>query len=295
MWLRVVFLSVLALPRAADACAVCGCGDPTITALGTEKPYRNRLRASIELKHRSDAIGRERIDQLVLSEQRLDMQLAWAAHQRLFLLLSVPVLHRDLTYVNLAHARFFNIGDIELRAKGFVWQDRAFSPRHLLAVTAGVKFPTAPLQRGLDGKTLPVELQAGTGSFDPLAGVSYAWFFAPGMLYVSANGTYPTPGRAGFQASPSLRVTSTVQYNALPWFAPRVGVDARIDGKGKEDGRFARDSGGFIAFMSFELLFTPVRDLLIFVAARVPFIQALSGFHREGTYANLGIAYDFGP
>ena len=44
------FVFVLALgscglvPRAARACATCNCGDPTLTATGVEKPYKNRVR-----------------------------------------------------------------------------------------------------------------------------------------------------------------------------------------------------------------------------------------------------------
>lgn len=289
-------MSVLAAkPPVARACAVCGCGDPTITALGTEKPYRNRFRASIELRHRSDSVGQPTVDELQLSEQRLDLQLAYAPHERIFLLLAVPGLRREVGYVNLERQQTIGLGDIELRVKGFVWQDRSWSPKHLLAVIAGVKFPTAIVQLGRDGVPLPLELQAGTGSFDPLVGISYAWFFWPAMLYMSANGTYPTPGRFGFRASPSLRLTATIQYNVLSWLSPRLGFDARLDAQGVENGGPARDSGGFVGLMSVELLFTPVHDLLLFAAARVPIAQALAGYHREGTYASFGVAYDFGP
>lgn len=38
----------LALPRAAAACASCGCGDPTLTAMGQEKPFKNRVRLALE-------------------------------------------------------------------------------------------------------------------------------------------------------------------------------------------------------------------------------------------------------
>jgi len=290
-----VVLALGLAPAVAEACAVCGCGDPTITALGTEKPYRNRFRASLEFRYRTDNIGAPGIDELQLSEERLDVQLAWAPVERIFLLLSVPGLRREVRYVNLERHQTWGLGDIELRAKGFIWQDRAWSPRHLLALVGGIKLPTALVQNGRDGNPLPVELQAGTGSFDPLAGISYAWFAFPAMIYLSLNGTYPTRGRYDFRASPSLRFTASGQYSVLPWFAPRIGFDARLDGKGTEEGRPARDSGGFVGLVSVELLFTPVPDILFFVAARIPVIQSLSGFHREGTYLNLGLAYDFGP
>jgi hypothetical protein len=293
---RCLLAAVLLLSgRSAFACAVCGCGDPTITALGTEKPFRNRVRTSLELRHRSDTIGKAGEDALSLSEQRLDAQVAWAPHERVFLLVTVPALRREVSYVNLRREQSFGLGDVELRAKVFVWQDREKLPQHLLGASAGVKFPTAIDQRSGRGELLPIELQAGTGSFDPILGLSYAWFRFPVMIYASVNGTYPTKGRYAFRASPSLRFTAAAQYNVTSWFAPRIGIDARLDGKGEENGTLARDSGGFLGALSFEALFTPTQDLLVFVAVRVPVIQALLGFHQEGSYLSAGIAYDFSP
>lgn len=291
----VVALVIVLSARATFACAVCSCGDPTITALGTEKPYRNRVRASLELRHRSDRVGTPGLDALTLSEQRLDLQIAWAPHARIFVAANVPGLRREIGRVNLRREQSFGLGDIELRAKAFVWQDRAWSPRHLLAVNAALKFPTAIDQRDGGGTLLPLELQAGTGSFDPSVGISYAWFGFPWMVYTSLGGVYPTRGRYAFRASPSLRMTAAVQYSVTKWFAPRLGLDLRVDGVGEENGAPARDSGGFVGAMSLELLFTPRQDLLVFAAVRIPVAQALRGQHEEGSYITAGIAADFGP
>lgn len=296
------FVSVLALAaffvvgtqeRTARACATCGCGDPTLTAMGTEKPYAQRLRASLDARHRSDDIGEPDVDQIRLRETRLDGQIAWAPTDRVFLMGTVPLLQRSVRYVNGGETSTFAVGDVELRSKMFVHTDRAFSPRHLYAVTAGLKLPTAPRQRSdADGRYLPIEAQPGTGSWDPLLGLSYAFFPRPLSFYASVQGSAPLRGTSDFRASPSVRTTTTLQYQVRPWLAPRLGLDTRLDAKAYEDGRPERDSSGFIAFVSPEVLLAPADDLLVVLSLRVPVVQALAGYHHEGPVVGLGVAYD---
>jgi hypothetical protein len=278
----------------ASACATCGCGDPTLTALGFEKPYRDRIRVSIEARYRTDSIGTRDVDALSLREQRIDVQAAWAPHERIFLLVSVPFTRREVDYVNLARKVALGPGDSEFRAKFFLYQDDGATPRHLVATTLGVKAPTAPLQRNSEGLRLPMELQSGTGSVDPIIGLSYAYFPRPWSAYASTQAYFPTIGigSGGSRPSATLRATVAVQYQLTPWLAPRLAIDARIDGTALESGVVARDSGGFIGFVSPEVLVSPMTDLTLYASARIPTVKALAGEHREGTIATLGIALD---
>ncbi|WP_394822097.1 transporter [Pendulispora albinea] len=288
-----LFTVAVPMAREARACAVCGCGDPTLTAMGTEKPQTFRLRASAEWRHRTDSIGRSGMDEVRLTEDRFDAQVAVAPIDRLYLLLTVPTLRRKVSYVNAAERTRWGLGDIELRAKFFLYQDRDFVPRHLLAVVGGVKLPTAPLQRGAGGKLLPIELQPGTGSVDPIVGLSYAYFAAPISFYASVQGTYPTKGTEGFRAAASVRTTTAVQYQIVQPFALRLGIDTRTEGKSLEDGSNSRDSGGFIGFGTAEALVSPVTDFMLFASFRMPVLNALAGYHDEGPIYGAGIAYDF--
>lgn len=278
----------------ALACATCGCGDPTLTAMGTEKPFQNRLRASIDGRYRTDAIGREGVDRIRLREVRTDAQVAWAPHERVFLLATVPVLHRRIGYVNGGETSTFALGDVELRAKAFVYTDASFSPRHLYALTAGLKLPTGIRQRNeADGTYLPPEAQPGTGSWDPILGMSYAFFARPFAFYASVQGSAPLRGTGGdVRASPSARTTTALQYQATPWLAPRLGIDTRLDGRAYERGEPERDSSGFIGLLSSELLLSPGADLLVVLSVRVPVVQALAGHHDEGPILGAAVAYD---
>lgn len=281
------------LPHEASACAACGCGDPTLTTLGTEQPYAGRLRAALVAQLRTDDVGTPRVDQLRLRELRFDASLAYAPHERLFLVLSVPTLLREVEYVNLAKQSSFGLGDVELRAKGFVFRDRPLAPQHLVSLVAGVKLPTAPVQKNPDGTRQPLELQPGTGSVDPLLGASYAFSAQPYSVYASSQLTYPTGGDEGFRGSRSLRNTLSFQDQLTEAFAARVGFDTRLDGKSLEEGEESKDSGGFIGFALVEVLVSPVTDLLLSAAARVPVVNALDGEHEEGPFWSLGVAYDF--
>lgn len=286
-------LAAMLTAQRAWACSTCGCGDLTLTVMGSEKPYAGRLRAALELRHRTDAVGTPGFTEQRLSEQRLDAQLIWAPLDRLVLMVDVPALYRDVRYVNLANRSTTALGEIELRAKAFVYQNDPYVPSHLLAVIGTLKLPTAPLQRGADDTLLPIELQAGTGSFDPGAGIAYAYFADPWSFYASVTGVYATRGDQGYRASRSLRSTTALQYQLMPSLALRGGIDTRTDSTAIEDSATAADSGGFIGFATAEALISPVEDTLVYLALRVPVVNALRGNHDEGVYLSGGLAYDF--
>ncbi len=284
---------VCSLGEAAQACASCGCGDPTLTTLGTGKPFAGRLRGSLGLSYRTDAIGQARVNRVELEEERLDASIAWAPLPSWFLAVTLPVVRKQVTYVNLEQRTRLSLGDVELRNKFFVFQDRDFSPRHLVAVEAGLKLPTAPLERDTQGNLLPLEVQAGTGSFDPIGGVSYALFQLPWSGYLSATGTYPTKGIEGSRASRSLRTTLAAQYQPMNLLALRLGLDTRLDGRAREDGRPEPDSGGFIAYVSPSVLLSPLVDLILMAGVQVPVFNALDGYHDEGAVYNLAATLDW--
>ncbi len=278
--------------RAARACANCSCGDPTLTVLGTEQPFRNRIRAALEFRHRIDEVG-QGPTALRLSEQRLDAQVAWAPNRRVFLLATVPSLRREISYGGSLRRNSWGIGDAELRAKIFLFQDRALAPRHLVAAVVGVKLPTAALERDQKGDLLPIEVQTGTGSWDPLAGLSYGFFAFPWLVYASTTVAVSTTGTSGFRASRSLHSTVSVQRHILNVLAFRLSADTRFDGKAIENGARVEDSGGFVAFASPQVLISPTMDLTVSLYARLAVLNRLDGRHVEPYVVGAAVAYDF--
>lgn len=286
-------LGSVATAADAQACAVCGCGDATLTTMGGEAPYRGRMRAAIELRYREDAIGTPGRDRIDLTEGRLDASFSWAVHERLVLGATLPTLLRDVEYVNLAHETTIGLGDAEIRGKFVAFKDRAFGARHILYSTLGLKLPTGPEVEDETGQSVPMELQPGTGSLDPLVGLSYATFQGDWSGYGSAHAFFATPGWDGNRASSSLRVSASVQRQLVKAFALRLGVDTRVDARATEDGRPEEDSGGFIGFLSPEALLSPGMDVTVIGSARIPVLNALEGDHDESVILSVAVAVDF--
>jgi hypothetical protein len=293
-WLAVgAALVALAAPRSSRACASCGCGDPTLTALGSEKPFQNRLRLGASLVAQDEASGVPRLNEIALGEQRLELQGAWAPTARVFLLATLPLVRREVTYVNLAKTRVLGTSDLELRAKLFLWEDRAFSPRHLLALVTGARLPTAGWDRDEGGVARPSELQTGRGALSPLAGLAYAHFHFPWSEYASVEATSPVAHRAAFRPPATVLATTAAQWQLAAPVALRLSVDGRWDTHATEAGRVDPNTGGAVAFVSPTVLVTPVTDLVIFALARLPTVDRLSGQQRAGVILSTGIAYDF--
>ena len=279
--------------RPLSACAACGCGDPTLTAAGAEQPFAGRLRSSLELRYRTDSIGEPGVDESEIVELRADLSSSWAPLENLVFVLTMPLVYREVTDVTLAVDRSWGPGDLELRSKLFVYRDRALAPRHLLAATLGLKVPTAPFRRDADGELLPLEAQAGTGSWDLLLGPSYALFAGSFSLYTSAQVSIPLVTREELEPGASLRGTLAPQLQIVDSVAVRGAIEARADQASKESGVEDPNSGGLVVLVGGDVLVSPLVHLTFAAGARLPAVQALRGFHREGPVLNMAVNYDF--
>ncbi len=288
-----VAIAVTAGPGEARACATCQCGDPTLSVMGAAKPFDGRLRVSADALHRTDAIGEPDVSSLELQEQRLELGVSYALREWLVLSARLPLVRIDVEHYNLARDTVLHVADLELRGKVYVWQDRNWSPRHLVGITAGVELPTGPHIDAPAGAMVDrLETQPGSGSFDFLGGASYAYFRHPYSLYASATAYVATRGYDDTRAGPSLRTTVAGQYQPGTAIAYRFGIDARFDGRTREADDMEPDTGGFIAFASPEIVYQVETDLLLRAAVRIPIYNALYGFHDEGPIVSAGVTYD---
>jgi hypothetical protein len=286
-------MSLVVGPRQALACATCGCGDPTLTGLGTEQPFAGRLRSSLELSYRTDAIGSAGIDRIEVREARADISLAWAPLGTLFLAALVPSVYRDALDASLAQTDAWGLGDIELRAKWFVYRDRALAPRWLLAAVGGVKLPTARWQSDSQGELLPLEVQPGTGSLDLLLGPLLSMFQGQTSAYASLQWSQPLSSRAPLEPGSSLRGSMALQYQLVQALALRAAADGRWDEPSREAGLPDPNSGGWVLFLGGDVLVSPAADLSLSVGVRAPAVNELAGAHEEGLRASLAVMRDW--
>lgn len=287
--------ALLAIPLSgrASACASCGCGDPTLTAMGVEQPFQGRLRSALELSYRSDRIGTPGVDELSLRELRADAALAWAPIDTFFLVASVPFVYREARDASLAQSDAWGLGDIELRGKWFAYRDRAFAPRILVALVGGLKLPTAPWQKDPDGERAPLEAQPGTGSLDLLLGPAIAVFAGDVSAALSAQWFQPITTRAPLEPGSSLRGSLALQHQTLAWLALRALSEGRWDRPAYEDGERDPNSGGWVLFAGGDVLVSPAEDVSIAVGARAPVLEQLEGEHDEGPRFALALVRDW--
>lgn len=276
----------------AKACGTCGVGDPTLTIVGFEQPKAHRFRSSATVRHRNDRIGDPDFDQLQLSEQRIEFGAAYSPIDRLTLSMMMPVVRRLVTAVNLAETDIWAPGDLDFRMRGVIFRDREFAPRHLLSLIAGLEFPTSSIERDGDGRPLPLEFQSGTGSWDPIAGASYAMFLDPWSLYVSSIAVFPTEGVAETRAGNSFRQTVIAQFQPWSFLGFQVGAELRVDGPGFIEGLRDPNTGGHITYGTLGVVAMPHSSVLLHLTAAIPLVQRLDGAHEEGLGIIGGLIYE---
>lgn len=283
--------TIASLPVPALACASCACGDPTLVVMGTEQPFAGRLRLSAELRTRSERMGNGD-DRHELHERRLDLGAAWSPSSWLTLSLTLPLVDRELGMANLARVGAQAVGDVEVRARVYVWRTGGFGREHLLALHGGVELPTSPtIRRG--GVALADEVQPGTSSLDLLAGASWLHLRGSFSFYASAVALLPRRTPLGYTPGRALLGTAAAQVQPWDFLALRGGLDGRWERAAIErDGTVRPDTGGFALFASPAILFQPWTDWLLQLQLRIPAWQRMRGEHEEGTGLGVGVIRD---
>ena len=208
---------------------MCDCGDPTITAVGVEKPKKNRVRLALDERFGEHTMGTG-IAQSQSWTLRSSLLVSYSPLDRLTLAASVPLVSEWVSMPAMPAAGRQNItglGDAELSARGVVWRNRRYSPSHLVSLVGGMKFPTAP--RITDGAGYPYaeDDQPGSGSFDPFAGVAYGWFGDKFATFASASYRLTTDGRHGYRRGMSVGGSAGVQYQPHAKVAVGLAADVR--------------------------------------------------------------------
>ncbi len=288
----VVFLCCYLVTPIAMACSTCMVGDPTLTLMGAEKPYEDRLRLSLNYMSRSEELGREGFNKKVIDEQRVSMRLAYAPSTRVMVGVNIPYINRQLESFNLAQEEVTALGDVSLTVKSFM-QEKEFMQKHMYGLLGGLKLPTASEAVDANGDPLDFDVQVGQGATVINAGGWYAHYNFPYMYYTSATYHIASEGYQEFQAGDALVYNAMAQYASKHSVAYYLGLQGRSSQKDTFSGVDDPDSGGTIIFIAPGIIYTIVQDLLLNATVKFPAIDALNGDHEEGTIFNIGLTYDF--
>jgi hypothetical protein len=274
------------------ACATCACGDPTLTATGVEQPYRNRVRLGLEERYSDHRSGS---DQLLSHGYTLrsSLAVAWSPIDRLTLGTFLPwmtswVRHDDrLDTIN-------GLGDLEMSARVVAVRDRKFAPHHLFWVNAGLKFPTAPRLDDDRGYPYPEDDQPGSGSWDPFAGLTYAWFSGDKWsVFGSVSYRYTTDGPRGYRRGSTLGWATAAQLQPWSWGGFSLGVNGSWSQSDQlPNGNAAPNTGGVLLTVAPGFLAAPRTDVILRLVVDVPVAQALYGDQYQGPQVMLTLNYD---
>ncbi len=263
-----------------------------MTASGAEQPFLHRLRVDVEAL--VGGVGEAAPDGrwLSLDDRRLSVTTAYAPSRDVLVSLVVPVLDRTL-FDGAKHATTLTLGDVDLRVYDVAWR-RDERTRRRFAFLAGVRAPSAPVERDARGAPLPVDLEPGCSSIVPYVGVAYVAERGALSMQLSAVVALPFSVRDAPHAGDSFRTSAWLQTQPARSFAARFGVRTRLDSTGEiAPGNPDLDSGGFAGYVTSDLVFSPAEDVVVSVGAAFPVIQAWLGEHRETAIGSAQLAYDF--
>ncbi len=285
-----ILLAGMALPRAVAACASCGCGDPTLTAMGQEKPFKNRVRLSLEQRLGAHATG-EPVEQSLVS--RTAVSASWSPLPWLTLGTLVPLVAVRSEAAQRAARQTVGLGDVELLVRALVYRDRRFSPRHIIGLVAGLKTPTGPRVSDTTGYPAPDDVQPGSGSWDGIYGASYGYFGTLGSAFLSASYRQTTPGYRGYQRGAVLGASLSFQFTVNRFSALVLGTDfTHTEPSLLDAATRAPDTGGDLLAATPGLLFALGQDFLLRLALQVPVIQHWRGRQSETATGIVSLVVD---
>ncbi|HXU71811.1 MAG TPA: hypothetical protein VN947_20900 [Polyangia bacterium] len=290
----VAVVALAATARRAAACASCGCGDPTLTATGVERPYKNRIRVAWEERYGSLTMGDDETGEHT-QFLRSTLAASWTPWKRLTIGAILPWVTSWIQRPPGPQGTVNGLGDLELAARLVVFQEKSFAPHHVIWAMGGLKFPTGPRVTDSMGFVVPPDDQPGSGSWDPFGGITYAWFsgeltsfFASGAL------RWTTRGWDGYRRGSSIVGSLAFQLQPWTWGALQLGGDfVWQQSDTLMTKRAVPNTGGTTGYLAVAFLANPWRDLLIRVAVDAPLLMDLNGTQSVGPQVVAQISYDF--
>lgn len=281
-------------PRPSRACASCGCGDPTLTAMGIEKPFRNRVRLSLEqrLGGHQDRSLHERT--LV---SRTTLSASWSPAAWLTLAGALPMIAAERSQLGpppeprRTARRVIGLGDLDLYARGLLFRDRRFAPRHVVGVLAGLKFPTGPRVRDSSGYPATDDFQPGSGSWDPILGANYGYFGELGV-FVSFSYRHSTIGRNEYRRGSLLGISAFVQRSVHRAISLGAGLELSHTRPDELRGAALPETGGTVLALVPQALFALRTDWLLRAALQLPGGQFWNGAQTEYPTGILSLVID---
>lgn len=278
----------------AQACSVCGCGDPLLSA-SDPAALAGTLRLQLDVEYLRVDAGTDGVpgstDQLRQLSYRLNA--VYRPLDALTVSATVPVLSKRITAVGNGPADvksdLTGLGDAEVSARFVPWRSVQVGAMRAqeLAVAAGTSIPTGAHDAKDAGELIDPHGQLGTGAWGPFLGLHYRfeqgdWTGYAGLSWRHrAQGSYFDGSKYKFGDALLWSVHGQVLL------ARRVALDLGVDGRDARTDRMVgsdgmvtdavENTGGTVWSLAPGVYVDASSGFWLFVRAQLPFIKRLDG------------------
>lgn len=258
--------------------------------MGQEKPFKNRIRLSLDQRLGAHSSGTPSEQSLV---SRTTLAASWSPTAWLTLGTQLPLIAVRDTAAEREPRQTVGIGDLELMVRALVFRDRRFSPRHTLGLLGGVKAPTGPRVSDSSGYPAPDDVQPGSGSWDALFGASYGYFGSQASAFLSVSYRHTTPGYRDYRRGSLFAASLAVQLPVGARAALVLGTDlGYAQASQLSSGHAAPDTGGLLMTASPGLIFALRTDWLLRLLMQIPVVEHWRGVQHETPTGVLSLVVD---
>jgi hypothetical protein len=285
---------------AAEACSVCGCGDPLASA-GEARLMSGQLRLALETEVLT---ARARSDDDPTFVERLTQYtvrpvFAFSPTEILTLVVQIPVIRKEWSEATTGYAPITahptGLGDVDVAARVFVYTKTRLAQmsRETLALTAGSSLPTGDNSAQAQGLRIDEHAQLGTGALGPYGGVLYAFRRDPWNFFGSVTGRVRLRNGYGYKYGSAVLWSLRGDYRLVDWLSAGVSFDGRYAARDDRRGVLQSNTGGWVLAAAPGLKLRLHQELWLYGIVQIPVFTHLFGDQRVGPVFTASLQYTF--
>jgi hypothetical protein len=290
--------ALLAAPRPARACSVCGCGDPLLTSIDPAAT-NGRLRLQLDTEYLRVDAGNEAdpalTDQLAQWSYRLNA--VYRPLDALSVTATLPFVTKTMHAVgggtSTLTSDLTGLGDVEVAGRYALWRGVNLGVGRVqeLAVTAGTSMPTGPNDLTSGGERIDEHGQPGRGSWSPFAGVHYRYEQGRWLGFATLSGRFSTENSYGYTYGSAALWSVHGQYVPAKRVVLDLGVDGRSAAADQDGGETVANTGGTVLSAAPGVYFNAAGGAWLFVRSQIPFYKDFRGEQDQLPSFTTGLQY----
>jgi hypothetical protein len=295
-WVRLaaVACGLFSLAPVAEACSVCGCGDPLLDA-NDPAATTGALRLQLDTEYLDVTAGNETpgggTDRL--KQYTLKLQVVYSPLQRVSLVASLPYTRKDLSTEGFTASDVSGLGDAEVAARVAIFDlpDFAARRRQTVALSAGTSLPTGSSDQTVRGELIDEHGQLGTGSWGPFAGIHYRFEQDRWQAAASVTGRVHNSNSRDYKYGSAALWSVHGQYWPLSRVALDLGIDGRYAAEDKAGPEIVPHTGGTVLAIAPGAYFNVGAGFWLALRSQIPFYTRLIGDQSIAPTISAGLQY----